>query len=83
VSSATQKKLVRSPHDAAYLRAWQRQQSWAGQRRCRVRQGTVEPVFGNLLHHYGLSRVNTKWYGQTLPICHLGKASYGMGMQAG
>jgi hypothetical protein len=51
VPSATQKKLVRSPYDAAYLRAWQRQQSRAGQRRRRVRQGTVEPVFGNLLHH--------------------------------
>ena len=60
VPSATQKKLVRSPYDAAYLRAWQRQQSRAGQRRRRVRQGTVEPVFGNLLHHYGLRRVNTK-----------------------
>jgi transposase len=60
VPSATQKKLVRSPYDAAYLRAWQRQQSRAGQRRRRVRQGTVEPVFGNLLHHYGLRRVNIK-----------------------
>jgi len=60
VPSATQKKLVRSPYDAAYLRAWQRQQSRAGQRRRHVRQGTVEPVFGNLLHHYGLRRVNTK-----------------------
>jgi hypothetical protein len=60
VPSATQKKLVRSPYDAAYVRAWQRQQSRAGQRRRRVRQGTVEPVFGNLLHHYGLRRVNTR-----------------------
>jgi hypothetical protein len=60
VPSATQKKLVRSPYDAAYLRAWQRQQSRAGQRRRRVRQGTVEPVFGNLLQHYGLRRINTK-----------------------
>ena len=60
VPSATQKKLVRSPYDAAYLRAWQRQQSRTGQRQRRVRQGTVEPVFGNLLHHYGLRRVNTK-----------------------
>jgi hypothetical protein len=59
VPSATQKELVRLPYDAAYLRAWQRQQSRAGQRRRCVRQGTVEPVFGNLLHHYGLRRVNT------------------------
>ncbi|MGI4874403.1 MAG: transposase [Janthinobacterium lividum] len=60
VPSATQKKLARSPYDAAYLRAWQRQQSRAGQRRRCVRQGTVEPVFGNLLHHYSLRWVNTK-----------------------
>jgi hypothetical protein len=26
----------------------------------RVRQRTVEPVFGSLLHHYGLRRVGTK-----------------------
>jgi transposase len=68
VPSATQKKLMRSPYDAAYLRAWQRQQTRAGQRqqtragqrRRRVRQGTVEPVFGSLLQHYGLRKVNTK-----------------------
>jgi hypothetical protein len=51
---------VRAPYDAVYLRAWQRQQRRAGQRRRRVRQGTVEPVFGNLLHHYGLRRLSTK-----------------------
>ena len=26
----------------------------------RLRQSTVEPVFGNLIHHYGLRRVNTR-----------------------
>ncbi|WP_324680454.1 transposase [Hymenobacter sp. GOD-10R] len=26
----------------------------------RVRQRTVEPVFGNLLHHYGLRRINVR-----------------------
>ena len=26
----------------------------------RVRQGTVEPVFGNLIHHYGLRRMNVR-----------------------
>ena len=60
VPSATQKKLVRSPFDAAYFRAWQRQQSRAGQRMRRVRQGTVEPVFGHLLHQYGLRRLNVR-----------------------
>ena len=31
-----------------------------GQRMRRVRQGTVEPVFGNLLPHYGLRRLNVR-----------------------
>lgn len=26
----------------------------------RVRQRTIEPVFGNLLHHYGLRRINVR-----------------------
>jgi hypothetical protein len=60
VPSAIQKKLVPSPYDAAYLRVRQRQQSRVGQRWRRVRQGTLEPIFGNLLHHYGMRRVNTK-----------------------
>ncbi|WP_457072067.1 transposase [Hymenobacter sp. UYAg731] len=49
------------PHPyAAYRRAWQRQQTRRGQRLRRVRQGTVEPVFGNLLPHYGLRRLNVR-----------------------
>ena len=51
---------MRSAFDAAYRRAWHRQRSWAGQQMRRVRQRTVEPVFGTLLHHYGLRRVGTK-----------------------
>lgn len=78
VPSATQKKLVRSPYDAAYLRAWQRQQSRAGQRRRRVRQGTVEPVFGNLLHHYGLRRVNTKGQGAAHKAMLLSAVAYNL-----
>jgi transposase len=58
--AAPQQKFVRSAFDAAYRRAWHRQQSRAGQRMRRVRQRTVEPVFGSLLHHYGLRRVGTK-----------------------
>ena len=58
--SAPQQKFVRSAFDAAYRRAWHRQHSRAGQRMRRVRQCTVEPVFGSLLHHYGLRRVGTK-----------------------
>jgi hypothetical protein len=26
----------------------------------RLRQSTVEPVFGNLIHHYGLRRMNVR-----------------------
>lgn len=42
---------------APYRRAWQ---SRRGQRLRRVRQSTVEPVFGNLIHQYGLRRVNVR-----------------------
>ena len=58
--AAPQQKFVRSAFDAAYRRAWYRQRSRTGQRMRRVRQRTVEPVFGSLLHHYGLRRVGTK-----------------------
>jgi transposase len=58
--AAPQQKFVRSAFDAAYRRAWYRQHSRAGQQMRRVRQRTVEPVFGSLLHHYGLRRVGTK-----------------------
>jgi transposase len=57
---ADHKHLVRSAFDAAYRRAWHRQRSPQGQRMRRVRQRTVEPVFGNLLQHYGLRRVGMK-----------------------
>lgn len=58
--AAPQQKFVRSAFDAAYRRAWHRQRSRTGQRMRRVRQRTVEPVFGSLLRHYGLRRVGTK-----------------------
>ena len=60
VPKAKRKQLTRTIHDAPYRRAWQRQQSRRGQRLRRVRQSTVEPVFGNLIHHYGLRRVNVR-----------------------
>ena len=60
VPTADYKQLVRSAFDAAYRRAWHHQHSPQGQRMRRVRQRTVEPVFGNLLQHYGLRRVGTK-----------------------
>jgi len=60
VPGAKRKQLTRTIYDAAYRRAWQRQQTTRGQRMRRVRQGTVEPVFGNLLPHYGLRRLNVR-----------------------
>lgn len=57
---AKRKQLTRTIYDAPYRRAWQRQQTRRGQRLRRVRQGTVEPVFGNLIHHYGLRRLNVR-----------------------
>jgi hypothetical protein len=58
---AKRKQINRTIYDAAYAgRAWQRQQTRRGQRMRRVRQGTVEPVFGNLLPHYGLRRLNVR-----------------------
>lgn len=59
-SAAPQQKFVRSAFDADHRRVWHRQRSRAGHRMRRVRQRTVEPVFGSLLHHYGLRRVGTK-----------------------
>ncbi|GAA4360392.1 IS1182 family transposase [Hymenobacter saemangeumensis] len=60
VPGAKRKQLTKTIYDAAYRRAWQRQQTRRGQRLRRVRQSTVEPVFGNLLHHYGLRRMNVR-----------------------
>jgi hypothetical protein len=55
---ADHKQLNRSAFDAAYRRAWYRQRSRQGQHMRRVRQRSIEPVFGNLLRHYGLRRIN-------------------------
>ena len=60
VPGAKRKQLTRTIYDGPYRRAWQRQQTMRGQRMRRVRQGTVEPVFGNLLPHYGLRRMNVR-----------------------
>ncbi|HEX8506950.1 MAG TPA: transposase, partial [Hymenobacter sp.] len=57
---ARRKQSNRTIYDAAYRRAWLRQQSRRGQCMRRVRQSTVEPVFGNLIHHYGLRRMNVR-----------------------
>jgi hypothetical protein len=58
--TGTHKQVVRTIFGAPYRRAWQRQQSRRGQRMRRVRQSTVEPMFGSLIHHYGLRRMNVR-----------------------
>lgn len=57
---STQRKITRTAYDAQYRRALAWQQSRLGQRMCRLRQRTIEPVFGSVLRHYGLRRVNTR-----------------------
>jgi hypothetical protein len=47
-------------YDAHYRRALARQQSRPGRRLRRLRQRPIDPVFGSLLQHYGLRRVNTR-----------------------
>jgi len=52
--------IIRTAYDPAYKRAWARQRSRRGERMKRLRQGTVEPVFGSLIHHYGLRRISMR-----------------------
>ncbi|GAA4431786.1 hypothetical protein GCM10023188_19680 [Pontibacter saemangeumensis] len=51
------RKITRTAYDEQYLRAYARQQSRRGKRMKKLRQSTVEPVFGSLVDHYGLRRV--------------------------
>ena len=39
---------------------YKRQHSVHGKRMVRIRSGTVEPVFGNLINYYGLRKINVK-----------------------
>ncbi|MEO6684431.1 MAG: transposase [Dyadobacter sp.] len=50
--------MVRSAYDPEYQRAHIKQQSRRGQQMKRLRQSTVEPVFGSLVQHYGLNKIN-------------------------
>lgn len=60
VPKSTKRKIARTAYDDQYRRALARQQSRSGRRMRRLRQRTVEPVFGSLLQHYGLRRINTR-----------------------
>ena len=52
------KRIVRTAFDPEYQRAYVRQHSRQGKRMKRVRQSTVEPVFGSLVQYYGLDKIN-------------------------
>ena len=54
------KKKETSLYQEEMERAYTREHSARGKRMVRVRAGTVEPVFGNLINYYGLRKVNVK-----------------------
>ncbi len=51
------KKIARTAYDEQYLRAYGRQHSEMGKRMKKLRQSTVEPVFGSLTQFYGLRKI--------------------------
>ncbi|RYY24524.1 MAG: IS1182 family transposase [Sphingobacteriaceae bacterium] len=51
------KKITRTVYDEQYLRAYARQHSRRGKQMKKLRQSTVEPVFGSLTQYYGLSKI--------------------------
>lgn len=57
---AGEKKIEISLYSEELERAYKRQHSARGKRMVRVRGGTVEPVFGNLINYYGLRKINVK-----------------------
>ena len=57
---AQEKKFELSYYQKEYERACNRQQTSHFKRMVRVRAGTVEPVFGNLINHYAMRKINVK-----------------------
>lgn len=51
------KSITRTIYDEPYLRAYARQHSEKGRQMKRLRQSTVEPVFGSLTQFYGLRKI--------------------------
>ncbi|MGI4749888.1 MAG: transposase [Janthinobacterium lividum] len=51
------RKITRTPYDEQYQRAYSRQQSKRGKQMKKLRQSTVEPVFGSLTQYYGLNKI--------------------------
>lgn len=51
------RKITRTIYDEQYLRAYSRQKSKRGRQMKKLRQSTVEPVFGSLTQYYGLRKI--------------------------
>lgn len=51
------KKITRTIYDEQYLQAYSRQHSKRGRQMKKLRQSTVELVFGSLTHYYGLRKI--------------------------
>lgn len=56
--NATVKSITRTAYDEQYLSAYARQHSRQGWQMKKLRQSTVEPVFGSLTQYYGLSKIS-------------------------
>ena len=52
------RRIVRTAYDPEYQRSYIRQESKRGKHMKRLRQSTVEPVFGSLIQYYGLNKIN-------------------------
>ena len=52
------RKITRTAYDEQYQRAYARQHSKQGNHMKKLRQSTIEPVFGSLVQHYGLHKIN-------------------------
>jgi transposase len=57
VPNKTWRQITRTVFDEQYLRAYSRQHSKMGKQMKKLRQSTVEPVFGSLTHYYGLRKI--------------------------
>ncbi|EOR94227.1 hypothetical protein ADIARSV_2643 [Arcticibacter svalbardensis MN12-7] len=51
------RKITRTIYDEQYLKAYSRQHSKRGRQMKKLRQSTVESVFGSLTHYYGLREI--------------------------
>ncbi len=51
------KKIARTVYDEQYLRVYGRQHSEKGKQMKKLRQSTVEPVFGSMTQFYGLRKI--------------------------